>query len=167
MTKFRLAEVRLARLIPNHIRFDAVVASYDAIIGAHAPGLANVGVLEVRLVPGLRARVHGCREALSCAGRSASCSDPTSPTSGPPPHTPTVTASPSLWEDRCLARNLDKHQDSAAEHHVPLPPATVVIYLPLSGDYLGTQLPAPTTRDMHPIPWNSKPPPPPRLAWLS
>jgi hypothetical protein len=151
MTKFRPAEVRLARLIPNHIRFDAVVASYDAIIGAHAPGLANVGVLEVRLVPGLRARVHGCREALSCAGSSASCSDPTLPTSGPPPHTPTVTASPrpSLWEDRCLARNLDKHPDSAAEH------------------YLGTQLPAPTTRDMHPIPWNSKPPPPPRVAWLS
>jgi hypothetical protein len=34
MTRFRLAE---ARLSPNHIRFDAVVASDDAIIGTHAP----------------------------------------------------------------------------------------------------------------------------------
>lgn len=48
MTLFRCAE---ARLSPNQIRFDAVVG-YDGIIGNHAPGLANVGALEVRLVPG-------------------------------------------------------------------------------------------------------------------
>ena len=63
MTLFRRAEGRLS---PNQIRFDAV-AGYDGIIGNHAPGIANVGVLEVRLVPGLRARMHGCRgEALMC-----------------------------------------------------------------------------------------------------
>jgi hypothetical protein len=66
MTKFRPAEVQLVRLIPNHIRFDAVVASYDAIIGAHAPevrtwafwrsGLFLAYVLEC---------MHG-REALMC-----------------------------------------------------------------------------------------------------
>lgn len=55
MTLFRRAE---ARLSPNQIRFDAVVA-YDGIIGNHAPGITNVGALEVRLVPGLRAKVHG------------------------------------------------------------------------------------------------------------